>query len=200
MVIVMLCLLVFSIVAIVNIFADLFEWSDIFDRVLNFTASLNQYALAAILFLIFVIALVILIFEFRRKKPDVASIFIDSTGKTMVTLKTSETQIRDILNNIEGVINPQVRVVPRQNGVIINISSKLATDSNIVEKTKEIRETASDFTSKNLGLKVLETNYTVTGFVAPTEKIKKVKEVKEEKGEEQPDTSQEEKSHGEKEE
>jgi len=181
MVIAMLCLIVFSIVAIVNIFADLFEWSEIFDRILNFTASLNQYALAAILFLIFVIALVTLIFEFRRKKPDVASIFVDSTGKTMVTIKTSETQIRDNLNNIEGVINPQVRVVPRQNGVIINISSKLATDSNIVEKTKEIREAASDFASKNLGLKVLETNYTATGFVAATEKIKKVKEAKEEK-------------------
>ena len=85
MVIAMLCLIVFSIVAIVNIFADLFEWSEIFDRILNFTASLNQYALAAILFLIFVIALVILIFEFRRKKPDVASIFVDSTGKTTVS-------------------------------------------------------------------------------------------------------------------
>jgi hypothetical protein len=188
MIIAMLCLAVFSIVAIVNIFADLFEWSEISSRIINYANSLNRYALAAILFLVFVIAVIILIFEFRRKKANVASIFADSTGKTMVTIKTSEAQIKDNLNNIEGVINPQVKVVPGQNGVIINIFSKLAEGINIAEKTKEIRETATGFASKNLGLKVLETNYTATGFVAATEKMKREKEGKEQ---EQPDTSHE---------
>lgn len=174
MVIAMLCLIVFSIVAIVNTFANLFEWSAISDRIINYATGLNQYILAAILFLIFVIALIILIFELYRKKTNMASISADPTGKTMVTLKTSAAQIRESLNNVQDLINPQVKVIPRQNGIIINIFSKLVTGVNIAEKTKEIRETASNFASKNLGFKVLQTNYTATGFV--TKKIKEVKE------------------------
>ena len=96
----------------------------------------------------------------------------------MVTLKNSAQQIRESLNNIQGVIDPQVKVVPRQNGIIIDIFSKLISGINIADKTKEIRETASDFASKNLGFKVLQTNYTATGFI--TKKVKDVKAVKEE--------------------
>jgi hypothetical protein len=178
MIIAMLCLIVFSIVAIVNIFASLFEWPTISDRVINYATNLNPYILAAILFLILVIALIILISEFYRRKIKLANISTDSSGKTMVTLKNSAMQIRESLNNIQDVMDPQVKVVPRQNGIIIDIFSKLATGINVADKTKEIRETASDFASKNLGFKVLQTNYTATGFI--TKKVKEVKPVKEE--------------------
>ena len=178
MIIAMLCLIVFSIVAIVNIFVSLFEWSTISDRITSYAASLNQYILAAILFLVLVIALIILIFEFYRRKIKHANISTDQSGKTMVTLKTSAKQIRENLNNIQGVIDPQVKVVPRQNGIIIDIFSKLITGISVVDKTKEIRETASNFASKNLGFKVLQTNYTATGFV--TKKVKEAKVIKEE--------------------
>ena len=173
MTVAMLCLIVFSIVAIVNIFVGLFEWSTISDRIASYATNLNQYILAGILFLVFVIALIILIFEFYRRKIKLANISTDQSGKTMVTLKTAAMQIRESLNNIQGVIAPQVKVVPRQNGIIINIFSKLITGISVVDKNKEIRETASDFASKNLGFKVLQTNYTATGFIT-----KKVKEVK----------------------
>ena len=179
MIILMLCLIVFSIVAIVNVFMNLFEWSTISDRIINYSANLNPYILAAILFLVLVIALIILIFEFYRRKIKMANISTDPSGKTMVTLKTSAQQIRERLNNIEGVIDPQVKVVPRQNGIIIDIFSKLITRINVADKTKEIRETASNFASKNLGFKVLQTNYTATEFVA--KKVKEVKVIKEEK-------------------
>ncbi len=96
----------------------------------------------------------------------------------MVTLKTAANQIRESLNNIQGVIDPQVKVVPRQNGIIIDIFSKLITGISVADKTREIRETASNFASKNLGFKVLQTNYTVTGFI--TKKVKEVKVIKEE--------------------
>ncbi|MBE3092466.1 MAG: hypothetical protein IMZ51_02210, partial [Chloroflexi bacterium] len=56
--------------------------------------------------------------------------------------------------------------------------SKLITGISVVDKTKEIRETASNFASKNLGFKVLQTNYTATGFI--TKKVKEVKVIKEE--------------------
>jgi hypothetical protein len=178
MIIKMLCIIVFSIVAIVNIFLNLFEWSTISKRVINYAGNLNPYVLAAILFLVFVIALIILIFEFYRRKLNMANISTDSSGKTMVTLKTSAAQISQSLTNVQGIIGPQVKVVPRQNGIIINIFSKLTTGINIADKTKEIREAASNFASQNLGFKVLQTNYTATGFV--TKKAKEVKEIKEE--------------------
>lgn len=171
MVILMLCIIVFSIVAIVNIFANLFEWPGIFNRVINSASRLNPFVLALILFLILSVALVILIFEFYKRKVKHASIYADASGKTMMTLKTTTAQIKESLNNLQDIIEPQIKVVPKQNGIIIDIFSKLVTGVNVADKTKEIRETASSFASNNLGFKVLQANYTVTGFAA-----KKVKE------------------------
>jgi hypothetical protein len=125
------------------------------------------------LFLVFVIALIILILEFYRRKIKLANISTDQSGKTRVTLKTAAKQIRENLNNIEDMIDPKVKVIPRHDGIIINIFSKLAIGVNVTDKTKEIRDAASNFASNNLGFKVLQSNYTATGFVT-----KKVKEAK----------------------
>ena len=183
MVILMLCLIVFLIVTIVNIFfVNLFKWSTITDSITSYVNNLNPYILAAVLSFVLVIALIILILEFYRRKIKLASISTDPSGKTMVTLKTSAQQIRESLNNIQGVIDPQVKVVPRQNGIIIDIFSKLITGINVTDKTKEIREAASNFASRNLGFKVLQTNYTATGFI--TKKVKEVKVIKKEVPEE----------------
>ena len=177
MIIAMLVLILFSIVAMVNIFMNLFEWSAISGSITSYTSNLNPYILAAILFLVFVIALIILISEFYRRKIKLANISTDPSGKAMVTLKNSAEQIRERLTNIQDVMDPQVKVVSRQNGIIIEIFSKLITGINVTDKTKEIRETASNFASKNLGFKVLQTNYTATRFI--TKKIKDVKVIKE---------------------
>ena len=90
--------------------------------------------------MVLVIALIILISEFYRRKIKLASISTDPSGQTMVTLKTSAAQIRESLNSIQGVIDLQVKVVPRQNGIIIDIFSKLITGINVTDKTKEIRK------------------------------------------------------------
>jgi len=182
MVILMLCLIVFSIVAIVNVFAGLFEWSTVADRIINYTTNLKPYILAAILFSVLVIALIILIFEFYRRKIKLANISTDQSGKTMVTLKTAAKQIRESLNNIEDMIDPKVKVIPRHDGIIINTFSKLAIGVNVTDKTKEIRDAASNFASNNLGFKVLQSNYTATGFI--TKKVKEAKLTKEEEPEE----------------
>ena len=178
MILAMLCLIVFSIVAILNVFIGMFEWSAISDRIASYATNLNPYILAGILFLILVIALIILILEFYRRKIKLVSISTDPSGKTTVTLKTAAMQIRGSLNNIQGMIDPKVKVIPKHDGIIINIFSKLITGISVVDKTKEIRETASNFASKNLGFKVLQTNYTATGFI--TKKVKEVKVIKEE--------------------
>jgi hypothetical protein len=162
----MLCIVVFCVVAIVNIFANLFEWTDVANRIIDYANSTNKYILAAILFVILAIALVIFIFEFYKKKMKTASISSDSAGKTMVTLKTASLQIKDSLKNIEGLTDVKVNIVPKQNGVVINIFSKLVSGVSVMDKTKEIRETAADFASKELGFKVLQTNYTVNGFIS----------------------------------
>ena len=182
MIILMLCLVVFLIVAIVNIFANLFEWSAVSERIINYINTINPYILAAILFLILAISLTILVFEFYRKRIKYANISTDSSGNTTVTLKTASLLIRESLNNIQDIINPQVKVVPKQNGIVINIFSKLFKGINVTDKIKEIRDNAKDFASKNLGFNVLQTNYTVTEFI--TKKVKKVKVIKEEAPEE----------------
>ena len=182
MVILMLCLIVASVVAIANVFVGLFEWSAVADRIVNFTTSLNQYVLAAILFLVLAIALIILIFEFYRRKIKVANVSSDQSGKTMVTLNTVSGQIKEKLTGIEGIIDPKVRIVPMREGIIIDISSQLVKGINVTEKTKEIRDTASEFASKNLGFNVMKSNYTAIGFTAG--KVKEFKETKAEQPEE----------------
>jgi len=51
----------------VNKFVDLFQWSDILDIVISSIGS-NIYIAAAILGVIFVVSLILLIFEFRKKE------------------------------------------------------------------------------------------------------------------------------------
>jgi hypothetical protein len=157
---------------------NLFKWSTVADSIISYVNNLNPYILTAVLSFVLVIALIILISEFSRRKINQANISTDQSGKTMVTLKTAANQIRESLNNIQDVIDPQVKVVPRQNGIIVDIFSKLITGISVTDKTREIRENASNFASKNLGFKVLQTNYTVTGFI--TKKVKEVKVIKEE--------------------
>jgi hypothetical protein len=178
MTIAMLALIVFSIVAIINVFVSFFVWSTVANSIISYATNLNPYILTGILFLVLVIALIIFIFEFSRRKIKLANISTDPSGKTMVTLKNSAMQIRESLNNIQDVMDPQVKVVPRQNGIIINIFSRLVTGISVVDKTREIREAASNFAISNLGFKVLQTNYTATAFV--TKKVKEVKTIKQE--------------------
>ncbi len=67
MIIILLIILLASITAVVNKFVDLFQWSDILDIVISSIGS-NIYIAAAILGVIFVVSLILLIFEFRKKE------------------------------------------------------------------------------------------------------------------------------------
>jgi hypothetical protein len=178
MTIAMLVLIVFSIVAIINVFVSFFVWTTVANSIIGYATNLNPYISVGILSLVLVIALIIFILEFSRKKIELTNISTDASGKTTVTLKNSAMQIRERLTSIQDVIDPQVKVIPRQNGIIIDIFSKLVTGISVVDKTKEIREAASNFAISNLGFKVLQTNYTATGFI--TKKVKEVKVIKEE--------------------
>jgi len=176
MAIAMLVLIIFSVVAIINVFVSFFVWTTVANNFMNYATSVNRYILVGIFLLIFVIALIIFILEFSRKKIKLTNISTDASGKTTVTLKNSAMQIRERLTSIQDVIDPQVKVTARQNGIIIDIFSKLVSGVNVVNKTKEIREAASNFAISNLGFKVLQTNYTATEFI--TKKIKEAKVIK----------------------
>ena len=94
-VILMLFLIISSIVVMVNIFANLFEARDIAGRIVVFSQGINPWIAAAIAFGVFAVSLVILIFEFYRRKVKVANVASDQAGKTMVSLKTVSGQIQE---------------------------------------------------------------------------------------------------------
>lgn len=177
MVLLLIFVIVFSVVFVVNIFANLFEWSTVSDRILNFITNANPFITALVLFLIVIISVILLFFEFYRRKIKTASIAADQSGKSMITLRTISTQIREKLEGVEDISNPKVKVIPRHDGIIIDIYSKLSKGVNVTEKMKEIREIASEFASKGLGFNVIKTNYTAVGFIS--KKVEKPIEEKE---------------------
>ncbi|MCJ7666251.1 MAG: hypothetical protein MUO59_05895 [Actinobacteria bacterium] len=77
MVVLMLFLIASSVVVGVNIFTDLFKWQDIADKAVNFIQSANPYIMVLILFGILIISIIVLIFEFYRRRTKVANISKD---------------------------------------------------------------------------------------------------------------------------
>ena len=67
MIIIFIKIILFSIVAVVNKFMDLFEWSDILNKVIGSIGGLNIYIAGGIMLVVFVVSLVLLILEFRKK-------------------------------------------------------------------------------------------------------------------------------------
>ncbi len=65
-VLVLLKIILFSIAAVVNKFLNLFEWSKILDKIIGFVGGLNIYITGGALLAVFIISLILLIFEFRR--------------------------------------------------------------------------------------------------------------------------------------
>ncbi len=171
-VILLLFLAVASIVSIVNIFVGLYDIADIADRVVAYFVQANQFILALVLFLILAVCLVLLVLEFYRKKKKTASISRDQSGETTITLKTVSNQIKERVSKMENVIDPKVKIVPKNDGIIINIFSELVKGDNVTQKTEDIRRTATDYAVDELGFKVLKTNYTATGFQAPKQEKK----------------------------
>ena len=67
-VLLLLCLIVLSLVSVVNVFANLFKWSDVADRILNSTSNVNVYLAALILLLLLIVSFILIIFEFYKRK------------------------------------------------------------------------------------------------------------------------------------
>lgn len=180
-VLVLLCLIVLSIVSMVNVFAHLFKWSDIANRVLGSTSNVNVFIAALILLLILVVSVALVIFEFYRKKSKTAPLTAVKSGEAMVNLIGASEQIKEELLKVEDISDLKVNVLSKSDGVIINIYAKLAKGLNVSEKMQQVIGMASKFASENLGFKIIKTNFTTVGFnserAGKAVEIEKVSEV-----------------------
>lgn len=95
----------------------------------------------------------------------------------MVDLKSASQQIKDELSVVEDISDLKLNVLPKSDGVIINIYAKLRKGLNISEKMQQVIDKASKFASENLGFKIVKTNFTAIGFIP--EKVEKVEKVSE---------------------
>ncbi len=65
-VIVLLKVIALSILVAVNKFLNLFEWAKVSNKVIGFLAEQNIYILGGALLVVFLISLILLIYEFKR--------------------------------------------------------------------------------------------------------------------------------------
>ena len=168
-IILLIFIVVFSIVAVVNKFTDLFIWTDISNRTIGSIAALNPYLVAGVFVVLIAICIFLLFLEFYRRKLKVVKLSEDDTGSEMVTLKALNKRIEKSLSKVENMSNLRVKVMPKKEGLIINMYAKIARGINVEKKIAQIREKASEFVTENVGFKVLKTNLTVTGFTAQKE-------------------------------
>ncbi|MFC2159890.1 alkaline shock response membrane anchor protein AmaP [Actinomycetota bacterium] len=181
MIMLLLCLVVSSIVIAVNIFADLFSWSDIFDRILSFINGTNPYIVLGIFIAITVIGIVILVFEFYRRRIKTTNVVSSKEGRATITLRSASQMIAENLQDIDHISNIKVRAFPKSGGTIINIFAMLTKGINVAKKTREVIKEVNSFATENLGLKVVRTNFTVTGF-NPKPEYATVDELEEDEG------------------
>ena len=163
-VLVLVFLIVLSIMSIVNVFAHIFKWSDVADRILGSTSKVNVPIAALIMFLLLAVFLVLIIFEFYRKKSKTAPLSAVKSGGAMVNLIGAAQQIKEELLKVEDISELVVKVVSKSDGVIINIFAKLTKGLNVSEKMQRVIDMASLFASQNLGFKIIKTNFTTVGF------------------------------------
>ncbi|MHB8280315.1 MAG: hypothetical protein ACYDIA_22075 [Candidatus Humimicrobiaceae bacterium] len=165
-VLVLLCLIVLSIVSMVNVFAHLFKWTNVANRILGSTSNVNVFIAALVLLLLLAVSVALVIFEFYRKKSKTAPLSAVKSGGAMVNLMGASEQITEELLKVEDISDLKVKVVSKSDGVIINIYAKLAKGLNVSEKMQQVIGMASKFASENLGFKVIKTNFTTVGFTA----------------------------------
>ena len=67
-VIVLFKIILFSIAVVVNKFTNLFEWAKISNKVIGLIASQNIYLTGGVLLVVFIVCIVLLVFEFRKKQ------------------------------------------------------------------------------------------------------------------------------------
>ena len=160
-VIILIFIVCMSVVGIFNSFFKVFKWSDIAAKLIHSEKTINPFISALVLLVILVFCIFLFILEFYRKKPKAAIVAAVKDGTAMITLESAANQIKESISKISGTADILVRIMPKSNGVILNIRAKICSDCNVPEKMQEIIRGASTFTFNKLGIKVYKTNLTI---------------------------------------
>ena len=168
-IILLLVLVISSIVIVVNIYAILFDWADIFGRIIYYIENTNIHLMALIFVAIIIASIALLVLEFYRRKLRTANVASVSDGKAMITTRSASQQIQEDIADLKDVDNLKIRVLPKLNGAIINIVARLYKGTNVSEKMQEVISRANKSARENLGIKVIKTNFTVSGFLPKSE-------------------------------
>jgi len=153
-----------SVVGIFNSFVKIFKWSDVALKMVNPAKQINPYLSALVLLLIIIVSIFLFILEFYRRKSRTAVVAAVKEGSAMITLDSAANQIKESISDINGVADIVVRVLPKSNGVILNIYAKICSDCNVPEKMQEIIKGASNFAVNKLGIRVYKTNLTIVNL------------------------------------
>lgn len=189
-----------SIVGIFNSFVKIFKWSDLLLKLFKPGRQLNPYITALILLLVIIICIFLFVLEFYRRKAKTAVVAAVKEGTAMITLDSAANQIKESISKISGTADIVVKVLPKSNGVILNVYSKICSDCNVPEKMKEIIKGATNFAVNKLGIKVYKTNLTIVNLtnikyepsaVVQKEVVKKADVIVDEKTKDMVDNSKE---------
>lgn len=171
MILMLFVMIISSTVIVVNILTNLFQWSDIFNRILTFRQNTNVYLMASIFIAVIIVSIVILVLEFYRRKIKTTSVAAVERGKARISLRSVSQQIEEDLEDIDNISNLKVNVSPKSDGTIINVYAKLTKGIKVSEKMQEVINEVNEFATENLGLKVARTNFTATGFISKPELV-----------------------------
>ncbi|MCL5772090.1 MAG: hypothetical protein M1479_07440 [Actinobacteria bacterium] len=160
-VLILIAIVCISVVGIFNSFVKVFKWSDLVIKLLNPDKTINPYISALVLLLVIILCIFLFILEFYRRKSKTAIVSAVREGTAMITLESAANQIKESISKISGTADITVKVVPKSNGVILNIYAKICSDCNVPDKMQEIIKGAADFTVKKLGIRVFKTNLTI---------------------------------------
>jgi hypothetical protein len=160
-VLILIAIVCISVVGIFNSFVKVFKWSDLVIKLLNPDKTINPYISALVLLLVIIFCIFLFILEFYRRKSKTAIVSAVREGTAMITLESAANQIKESISKISGAADITVKVLPKSNGVILNIYAKICSDCNVPDKMQEIIKGAADFTVKKLGIKVFKTNLTI---------------------------------------
>ncbi|MFO7928708.1 MAG: alkaline shock response membrane anchor protein AmaP [Candidatus Humimicrobiaceae bacterium] len=163
-VLILLFLILVSLVSIVNEFIDYFKWSDVATTLFNPSIDINPFVSSLALLFVFAISIFLMLLEFYRKRQKKAKIYKVKDGNAMITVGSIAKQVENSTKELEGTQDINVKINPKNKGIIINMIVELDEDVNIPEKMQEIINMAKEVASEKLGIKILKTNLTIVNF------------------------------------
>lgn len=164
-VIILIFFVLISLLAIVNEFIDLFDWSDVAARLFNPATDINPYISTLALLMVITLCVFLLLLEFYRRRLKIAKVYNVESGRAMITINTVIHQIRETVLAISGVKGMKATVVSKNNGVILNMLVELSDKVSIPEKMDEIISSSVDVCKNKLNINVLDTKLTITNLV-----------------------------------